>query len=138
MRYIKRFEQRMEDWIPSWDERVKIGKCSIRSTEILWNKTFELCKGAKHPQYNSNFMNKIGGNFNTVHPPTTIAISHFQFILFLFFGIVWKLWSKMTSWQYWFNLSERALYFHKTLFVFILFLSRVAKYLLGTTLLLVV
>ena len=35
MRYIKRFEQRMEDWIPSWDERVKIGKRSIRSTEIL-------------------------------------------------------------------------------------------------------
>ena len=25
----------------------------------------------------------------------------------------------MTSWQNWFNLSERALYFHKILFIFI-------------------
>ena len=83
MKSIKRFEQRMEDWAPRWDERVKLGNRSIRSTEILWNKIFELCKGAKRLQYNSNFMNKIGGRSNTAHPPTTIAINHFQFILFL-------------------------------------------------------
>ena len=41
----------------------------------------------------------------------------------------------MTSWQHWFNLSERALYFHKILFIHILFPSRVAKdFKLGSTL----
>ena len=30
--------KRMEDWATRWDQRVKHGKRSIRSTEILWNK----------------------------------------------------------------------------------------------------
>ena len=38
--------------------------------EILWNKIFELRKGMKHPQCNSNFMIKIVGRSNTAHPPT--------------------------------------------------------------------
>ena len=53
------------------------------STEILWNNIFELYRSEKHWQYNFKFMNKIGGRSNTAHPPITIAISYFQFILFL-------------------------------------------------------
>ena len=36
--------------------------------EMLWIKAmeiFELCKGAGHPQYNSNFTDKIGGTPNS-------------------------------------------------------------------------
>ena len=51
-------------------KRVKLGKLSIRSTEILLNKIFELRKGGKRMQSNSNFMNKIGGRSNAAHPPT--------------------------------------------------------------------
>ena len=35
MRFIKRFEQKMEDWDPRRDERVKLGKRRIRSKKIL-------------------------------------------------------------------------------------------------------
>ena len=31
----------------------------------FWLKLFELCKGAKRPQYNFSFMNKTGGRSNT-------------------------------------------------------------------------
>ena len=55
MRSIKPFEQRTEDWASRSDERVKLGKRSIRSTEILGNKTFELCNGMKRPQYTFQF-----------------------------------------------------------------------------------
>ena len=135
MRSIKRFEQRIEDRAPHWDERVRLGKRSIRSTEILWNKIFESCKGTKCPQYNFNFVNKVRGRSNTAQPPTIIAIKSFSIYFSTFFSITWKLSSKMTSWQHWFNLSERALYFHKILFIYILFLSMVAKdFKLGSTL----
>ena len=55
MRSIKPFEQRTEDWASRSDERVKLGKRSFRSTEILGNKTFELCNGMKRPQYTFQF-----------------------------------------------------------------------------------
>ena len=71
MRSIKPFEQRTEDWASRSDERVKLGKRSIRSTEILGNKTFELCNGTKRRNIRFNFMNRIGGRSNTSHPPTT-------------------------------------------------------------------
>ena len=61
------FQQRMRDWAPSWDERVKLEKGSIRSTEIFCNKISELCKGAKPLQYHPNFMNKIGEGSNIAH-----------------------------------------------------------------------
>ena len=44
---------------------------------------FELFKGAKRPQYNFNFLTKIGGRSYVAHSPTAIVISHFQFVLFL-------------------------------------------------------
>ena len=80
-----------EWWIgaPCWDKPVKLEKHRIRSMEIFSNKISELCKGAKRPQYNFNLMNKIGRRSNAAHPPTTIAISHFWFILFCFFSIVY-------------------------------------------------
>ena len=87
MRSIKRFEQRMEDWAPRWNEQGKLGKRSIRSTDILSKKNLNCLR--ERPQYNSNFMNEIGGRSNTTHPtaPTTIGISHFRFILFLFLAL---------------------------------------------------
>ena len=45
------------------------------------HKIFELRKGAKLPQCDSNFMNKIGRRSNTAHPPT--APNYF------WFSIVW-------------------------------------------------
>ena len=69
----KTLEKTKEDLSPRWDEQVKLEKRSV-----WWNNIFELYYGAKHPQYNSNFMNKFGGRSNTADPPTTIAIGHFQ------------------------------------------------------------
>ena len=66
MRSIKRFEQRMEDWAPRWNEQVKLEKRSIRSTDISSKKKLNCVR--ERPQYNSNFMNEIGGRSNTAHP----------------------------------------------------------------------
>ena len=83
-------------------------------------------KIVKRPQHHCNFMNKTGGRSNTAHPPTTITISHFQFILFLslaLYGSYGQRWLLGDTGLI--KGLKRALYFSKILFVFILFLSRV-------------
>ena len=44
-------------------------------------KIFELCKGAERPQYNSNFMNEIGGRSNTAFSKLDTLISKWNPIL---------------------------------------------------------
>ena len=58
-------------------------------SEILWNKIEELYKGAKPPQCNSDFMNKIEVRYNII-PSTWQSVAFELILIFLFYSRIQK------------------------------------------------